>query len=105
MSDDPIVLHAYTLEEAIEDGVLVEVFKPLWKRLTGSKPLVAIAAVYDKYSLMDLQKIWNEYVRWRKTTLPTLPEEDQMFTTQVSGTTVWVIEDAAAITILFPEDY
>ncbi len=99
------VIVEYTLAQAIADGVLVEVFKPFWKRLTGGKPLVATAAVYERFSLNDLQQIWNEYVVWRRKTLPSLKEEDQIFTYKMDTTTVWVIEDGQAFTILFPEDY
>jgi hypothetical protein len=34
-----------------------------------------------------------------------LPEEEQMFVTEIDGKNVWVIEDQQAITILYPEDY
>jgi hypothetical protein len=50
-------------------------------------------------------EIWNGYVVWRKEVMPTLPEEKRMFTTQMNSETVWVIEDGAAFTLLYPEDY
>ena len=34
-----------------------------------------------------------------------LPEEDQMFVTEIEGKNVWVIEDGQAITMMYPEDY
>jgi hypothetical protein len=37
--------------------------------------------------------------------MPTLKEEDQMFVTSVDEKKVWLIEDAAAFTAMFPEDY
>jgi hypothetical protein len=37
--------------------------------------------------------------------MPTLPEEDRLFTTTMNGDTVWVIEDDAAYTLMYPEDY
>ncbi len=50
-------------------------------------------------------EIWNEYVAWRKDVCPTLPEEEQMFRTLMNSKKVWVIEDDAAYTLLYPEDY
>ena len=105
MSDDTNVIYAYTLEEAIADGVLVEVFKPRWKQLSGGKPIVATAAVFEAFTLAAIMEIWNAYVVWRKKVMPTLPEEEQLFTTTMNDKKVWVIEDGAAFTILFPEDY
>jgi len=37
--------------------------------------------------------------------MPTLPEAEQLFSTTMNDKKVWVIEDGAAFTILFPEDY
>ncbi len=37
--------------------------------------------------------------------MPTLPEEDQMFVTTMDGEKVWLLEDGAAFTMLYPEDY
>ncbi len=34
------VIYAYTLEQAIADGVLVELFKHRWNELSGGKPIV-----------------------------------------------------------------
>ncbi len=105
MTDDTNVIVAYTLEEALADGVLVEIFKPRWKQLTGGKPIVATAAIFQEFSLAALMEIWNACVVWRKKVMPTLPEEEQMFSTTMNDKKVWVIEDGAAFTILFPEDY
>ena len=60
------LISEYSLEQAIEDGVLVE---------------------------------------WRLNIKDTLPEEDQMFVTEIDGKNVWVIEDGQAITMMYPEDY
>jgi hypothetical protein len=49
--------------------------------------------------------VWDKYVTWRQTVMPKLKEEDQMFVTKVGGKKVWVIEDGAAFTAMFPEDY
>ena len=37
--------------------------------------------------------------------LPTLPEEERLFTDEVKGKKVWVMEDTQAITLLYPEEY
>ena len=102
MSD---VIYAYTLQQAIEDGVLVEVFKNHWNELTGGKPLVATAAVHREFTLAALQEIWNDYVVWRKQVMPKLPEAEQLFSTKMNDQTIWVMEDGQAFTILFPAGY
>jgi hypothetical protein len=99
------VIYSYTLEEAIADGVLVEVFKDRWQQLSGGKPIVATAHLFDRVSLAALMEIWNEYVHWRKTVMPTLPEKEQMFVTTMNSKKVWLIEDGQAFTMLYPEDY
>jgi hypothetical protein len=38
-ADDANVIFAYTLDQAIEDGVLVEIFKHRWGQLSGGKPI------------------------------------------------------------------
>jgi len=99
------VVSVYSLEQAIKDGVLVEVFKNRWKELSGGKPIVATAHLFNQISLAGLLEIWNEYVNWRKNIMPTLPEEDQMFVTTMNGEKVWLIEDGDAFTMLYSEDY
>lgn len=103
--DEPIVISAYSLERAIADGVLVEIFKNRWQRLSGGKPIVATTHVFQSVSLAALREIWNEYVAWKRTVMPTLLEEEQMFVTTMNGETVWVIEDGQACTLLYPDDY
>ena len=104
-SDDANVIVSYTLKQAIADGVLVEIFKNRWGQLSGGKPIVATAHLFGEVSLAGLLEMWNEYVAWRKTVMPTLPEEEQMFHTTMNGKNVWVIEDGQAFTLLYPEDY
>jgi hypothetical protein len=50
-------------------------------------------------------EIWNEFARWRKDVMPTLPEEDRLFSTQMDFKKVWVIEDDSGFTLMYPEDY
>jgi hypothetical protein len=99
------LLSTYTLQQAIEDGVLVEIFKNRWKTLSGGKPIVATAHLFNEVSLAGLLEIWNAYVVWRKHTEPTLPEEERLFTTTMNDHKVWVLEDGEAFTLLYPEDY
>jgi len=102
---DEDIIYSYTLEQAIADGVLVEVFKNRWQQLSGGKPIVATTHLFNEVSLAALLEIWNEYVHWRKTVMPTLPEEEQMFVTKMNNNKVWLIEDGQAFTLLYPEDY
>jgi hypothetical protein len=102
---DTNVIYAYTLEQAIADGELIEIFKNRWQELSEGKPIVATRAIHAAYSLAAMQEIWNEFVVWLRDIMPTLPEEDQLFSTSMNDSAVWVLEDGAAFTILFPEDY
>ena len=102
---DAEIISVYTLKQAIEDGVLVEIFKPAWPKLSGGKPIVATLHLFSKVSLAGLREIWNEFVEWRKTVKPTLPEEEQLFATSMNSEKVWVLEDEQAYTLLYPDDY
>jgi hypothetical protein len=84
---------------------LVEIFKHRWGTLSGGKPIVATAHLFEAVSLAGLLEIWNAYVYWRKYTEPTLPEEERLFATTMNSQKVWVIEDGAAFTLMYPEDY
>jgi hypothetical protein len=99
------VVSICTLEQAIDDGVLVPLLQHRWVQLTGGKPLVATAHLHGEVSLAALMEIWNQYVTWRTDIMPTLPEEERLFATTMQSKTVWVIEDGAAFTLLYPEDY
>jgi dTDP-4-amino-4,6-dideoxygalactose transaminase len=105
MFKDAEVISRYGVEQAIEDGALAKVFENRWKELSGGKPIVATASITAAFSLAALREIWNEFVIWRVNVMPTLKEEDQMFTTTMNSKTVWVLEDNAVFTVLFPEDY
>jgi hypothetical protein len=73
--DDAEVIATYPLKQAIKDGVLVEIFKNRWQELSGGKPIVATADLFNDISLAGLMEVWNEYVQWQKQIRPTLPEE------------------------------
>jgi hypothetical protein len=99
------VVSVYSLQQAIADGVLVEVFKNRWQQLSGGKPIVATAHLFNEVSLAALQEIWNEFVHWKKHVMPTLPEEERMFVTSMNSEKIWLIEDGQAFTMLYPDDY
>ena len=104
VSKDTLIFE-YTLQQAIADGVLVEVFKNRWSELSSGKPIVATSHLYNEVSLAALFEIWNEFVHWHKHIKATLPESEQMFVTQMDEKKIWVIEDGQAFTMMYPEDY
>jgi hypothetical protein len=104
MTNTPILV-SYTLQQAFDDGVLHPLWPRRWYQLTMGKPLVVTAAVKADISDAGLMEIWNDYVRWRREVEPTLHEEDRLFSAQMNGETVWLIEDGQAFTILYPSDY
>jgi hypothetical protein len=57
--NDNNVVFAYTLQQAIEDGVLIEIFKNCWQELSGGKPIIATEHLFASVSLAALQEIWN----------------------------------------------
>jgi hypothetical protein len=85
--------------------VLVETSKHLCPELSGGKPIVATANLAGDVSLAGLMEICNEFVEWKKKVEPTLKEEDRLFSTTMNGRKVRVIEDAQALTLMYPEDY
>jgi hypothetical protein len=103
--DGAEVIYSYTIEQAINDGVLVPLVPHRWATLTGGKPLVATANFMAAHNVASAMEVWNLYVGWRTKVMPTLAPEDQMFVTTMNGADVWLIEDGAAFTILFPSDY
>jgi hypothetical protein len=52
--DDAEVISRYPLAQAINDGVLVEIFKNRWEDLSGGKPIVATAHLQSDISLAGL---------------------------------------------------
>lgn len=77
------------MQQAIEDGILVEIFKSRWSELSGGKPIVATAHLAEVVSLAGLREIWDEFVWWKKQVEPTLKEEDRLFSTTMNGDKVW----------------
>lgn len=106
---DAQVISVYTLQQAIDDGVLVEVFKNRWPELSGGKPIVATSHLFNEVSEAApeaaLIEVWNEFVHWNRNIKPTLAESEQMFVTEMDGKKIWLIEDRQAFTMMYPEDY
>ena len=103
MADDNVI-YKYTLQQAIDDGVLVEIFKNRWQQFSGGKPIVATDHLFNEVSLAGLMEIWNEFVSWKRKTEPESPREE-IFTTTMNGKKIWLIEDGQAYTLMYPEDY
>jgi len=98
-------IFTYLLDQAIEDGVLVEVFKDMWETLSQGKPIVVTRRLFADANLHLLFGVVTQFARWKTTVMPTLPEEDRLYTDKVKGKTVWVIEDPQAVTLLYPGEY
>ena len=94
------IIYSYSLQNAIEDGVLIEVFKNRWQELSGGKPIVASERLHSSVSSAALQEIWNGFVLWQKT-----KPNDRMFVTEMNGDKIWLMEDAVAFTMMYPSDY
>ena len=107
--DEESIISEYSLEQAIADGVLVEVFsynlKDFVEQYTNGKPVVATAHLFRQVSQSDVTDLWNKYVEWRRNVKELLPEEEQMFVTTMNGEKIWLIEDGQAFTMMYPEDY
>lgn len=103
--EDAKVISTYTLKQAIEDGVLVEILKNRWNDLSSGKPIFATAHIFNEISLGGLLEIWSEFVQWRETVMPTLSEEDRLFQTKMNEKKVLVMEDGASFILMYPEDY
>jgi hypothetical protein len=101
--DPDEVITEYSLKEAIRDGVLVEIFKKEWGKMSGGKPIVATANVFEFEGDGALMETWNRFIFWRKHIMPKLPEEKKLFSTDIGMSTVWVIDDRVCYTILYPE--
>ena len=103
--DEATKISEYSLEQALADGVLVEVFKDMWETLSQGKPIVVTRRLFEDTNLHLLFGVVTQFDHWKTSVLPTLPEEERLFTDEVKGKKVWVMEDDQAITLLYPEDY
>jgi hypothetical protein len=86
--DDAEVIASYPLQQAIKDGILVEIFKNRWHELSHGKPIVATAHLTQDISLAGLMDIWQAFGHWREHIMLTLPEEEQLFQMMMNGKTV-----------------
>ena len=103
------VIYSYTLEQAIEDGILAipfdnNVLKLMMKHV-DNKPIIATAHLFGDLDGEQLLDIWDKFIKWRKEVMPTLPEEYRMFSLEVNGKKVWVDETPYQVTLMYTEDY
>ena len=103
--EDMDMISRYPRQQAVADGVLVEIVRKRWPELSRGKPIVATAQLFHDVSLAGLMEIWNEFVQWKRAVEPALAEEERLFKTTMNGETVWVIEDDAGFTLMYPSDY
>lgn len=94
------VISSYSWEQAVEDGVLAEVFKDRWEQLSKGKPILATQGVATDFTLSAILEIWNAFVEYRKGN-----KNETHFTTKMNDRTVWLIDDGVTFTIMYPEDY
>jgi len=97
------IISVYPLSQAIADGVLVKLCDIRFGIVI--KPLVVTSHLLGEISREKIMGVWDEYAVWRQNIMPRLPIEEQMFVTKVNNKKVWLIEDGAAFTVLYPEDY
>ena len=101
--DDVEIISSYSLNQAIEDGTLFKLCDIRFGIVI--KPLITTTHLLREIGREKIMKVWDEYVAWRINVMPRLKEEDQMFVTHVDDKKVWLIEDGAAFTAMYPEDY
>ena len=97
---DNNIISSYTTDQAVDDGYLVKILPHRWEELTHGKPIMATSNIVNKISLAGIMEIWNEYATKAKT-----QEQKELFVTKMNNKKVWVIDDGAVYTILYPEDY
>jgi hypothetical protein len=97
------VIDTYSQKQAIEDGMLVKICDIRWGGIT--KPYIATSHIYDDIGVGGAMAIWPEFADWRTRIMPTLPEEEQIFSTIYNERKVWVVEDGSGFTLMYPEDY
>lgn len=103
MNEDWEVITMYTLQDALEDGKLVEIFKDEWETLSKGKPIVATAAIVQDVLEPELSKMWNLFVMRRIIDLAV--NVRSLLVAEYNGETVWVMEDGESITYIYPHEY
>src|SRR3954447_23599814 len=96
---DAEIIAIYTLDEAIDDGVIAKLCDIRWNGVI--KPFIATTHVLEDIGRDGALEIWKEFEDWRISVMQTLPEADQLFYTGVDDRMIWIIEDAAAYTIMY----
>src|SRR5947208_13542569 len=103
---DENVVSVYSLEQAIEDGIVVKPFDEQTERFmtkyVDNKHIVATTHLFHELKSEELLDIWNKFIIWRQDVMPTLPEEERMFSLEVKSKKVWVDETESQITFMYP---
>jgi len=97
--EDAEIISTYSRKQAVDDGLLIEVLR--W----NGYPVMATTHVSEELGMERLIKIWHKFLYWKNKEEELLPEEDRLFYIMVDDKKIWVIEDADAYTIMYPEDY
>lgn len=94
------IIVSCTLEQALDDGILHLVGRK------GQQPLVVTQGVMEDLGPVEIRQAFGEFLIWQLEIEPGLVEEERLFSRSASnGKRVWVIDDGAAITMLYPEEY
>lgn len=94
------VIFSYSLDQAMEDGMLQ------LEGWLGHKLLVATQGTAADLPSAERREHFRTFLRWQRDVEPTLEEQDRMFVAKASnGRTIWVIDDGTAITLLYPSEY
>ena len=103
--EDWPIISSYSWQQMVADGDAVELLKHRWPELSQGKPILATTHLFNEISLAGLMEIWNDFVMWQQTIMPTLKEEDKLFTTTMNAQTVWLVDDGSTYTMMYPSDY
>jgi len=93
------IISKYTRQQAVNDGLLVQIHN--W----GDKPVMATTHLQADFTWAEMFDIWLEFRAWKKDVEPNLPEEKKLFVTVKKDKKIWIIEDAESYTLMYPEDY
>ncbi len=103
MFDDIEVISIYSVQEAIDDGVLVEILKSDWHWLTNSKPVLATATVVTDIPEADLKQLWNYFAPMRN---KLIKEGEQPYVrAPYKGDIILIVEDGEVVTFMYPSEY
>jgi len=95
------VISTYTQDQAIEDGILVEVGK-----LTSGQRVVFTSNLFESGGYIDLEKRLNLIERGLSMLRKSDPEDtDYMRLRVIEKSRIWVIADGNGLTFMRPKDY